>query len=404
MSQTEVGKSERSSTITAEECRQRARALVEPLRSLAAEAEQLRRLPAASMRLIRDSGLIRVIQPASCGGYELSMRAQLDVVSTIAEGCSATAWVVAVCHAHTWMMGHFGHRAQQEVYADDPDAVVAAVIGPRGKAIEQADGSYLLSGTHPFASGSEHAAWLLLGAELIDRAGRSVGQVDCLVPASAVEFKDDWHVAGLQGTGSCTLVTRNLAVPAHRMLRLDRLLERNLPTYDSPDTPALSLAQAGPVLGIAICGPALGTARAAIADFIRATRGKTVMYTPHVSHEWIPTQMAVGHAAALVNAAELILYRVADEVDDFAARGEAMSAEQRGRIRMDQSLAVRFCLDAVERLYMAAGASGLSLASPIQRAARDVRAMNMHGLLFLDPSAEIYGRILLGLGSNSPVY
>lgn len=404
MAQTEAGSTERSSTVTAEECTRRARALVAPLRALTAEAERLRRLPADSMRLIRESGLIRVIQPASCGGYALSIRAQLDVVSTLAEGCSATAWVVAVSHAHTWMMGHFSREAQQDVYADDPDAVVAAVIGPRGKAVEQADGSYRLSGTFPFASGSEHAAWLLLGAELTDRHGQPSGQVDCLVPAASVEFKDDWHVAGLQGTGSCTLVARDLAVPAHRLVRMDRLLERDLPSYASSNPPSLTQAQAGPVLGICICGPALGTARAAIAEFIRVTRGKNVMYTPHVSHEWIPNQMALGHAAALVNAAELMLYRVADEIDDYAARGEAMPIALRGRIRMDCSLAVRFCLEAVERLFMNGGATGLSLASPIQRAARDVRAMNMHGLLFLDPSAEIYGRILSGLGSNSPVY
>lgn len=30
--------------------------------------------------------------------------------------------------------------------------------------------------------------------------------------------------------------------------------------------------------------------------------------------------------------------------------------------------------------------------------------MMMHGLLFLEPGAEIDGRILLGLGANSPIY
>lgn len=381
-----------------------ARALVPHLKQRAAEAEQLRRLPNESVRLVRDAGLFRVVGRKLTGGYEMSLRTHIDVVSTLAEGCTATAWVMGVSHAHSWMVGHMSRQAQADVYGNDPDALIAGVIGPRGRAVEQPDGSYVLSGFWPFGSGSEHADWLLLGAQLTGADGKPAGDADLLVPASAVEFRDDWNVAGLQGTGSCSLAVKDLHVPAHRMLRLDLLLKRQLPGYADPDAPALAKAQATPVLSIALCGAALGTARAALAEFVRMIPGKTLMYTAHISHEWVPNQVALGHAASLIHAAELVLYRIADDIDDYARRGEAMPDELRGRLRMDCSLSVRMCLDAVDRLYMNGGASGLSLASPLQRAARDLRAMNMHGLLLLETSAEIYGRILLGLGSNSPIY
>jgi 3-hydroxy-9,10-secoandrosta-1,3,5(10)-triene-9,17-dione monooxygenase len=390
-------------SLRADDVARRARALVKDLKRLAPEAEALRRVPDESLRLVRDAQLLAVLQTRACGGHELTMRAHLDVVSALAEGCTATAWVVGVGHAHSWMIAHLPAQAQQDVYGDGPDVLVAGVIGPRGRAVEQADGGYILDGQWPFGSGSQHAAWLLLGAQVTDRDGRPAGEADFLVPAAAVTINDDWFVAGLQGTGSCSITGKGVAVPAHRKLSLGGLIERNLPNYGD-GAPGLTKSQAVPVLALCLCGPALGAARAALAEFLRMVPGKKVMYTPHLSQEWIPNQVVLGHAASLIHAAELVLYRVADEIDDHAARDASMSDELRGRIRMDCSLAVRFCLEAVDKLFMNGGASGLSLASPLQRAARDLRAINMHGLLLLDASAEIYGRIQLGLRANSPIY
>ena len=161
---------------TPEELVGRARSIVEDLRKLAPEADRLRRLPKESVALLKAQHLGRTIQPRSCGGYGLSMRAHVDVVSAVAEGCGATAWVLAVVHAHSWLMGHLPATAQQEVYGADPDMFVSAVIGPRGKAIRQANGTYRLSGVWPFASGCDHAGWFLFGAEVFDQSGAKIDE------------------------------------------------------------------------------------------------------------------------------------------------------------------------------------------------------------------------------------
>lgn len=144
-------------------------------------------------------------------------------------------------------------------------------------------------------------------------------------------------------------------------------------------------------------------ARGALDEFLKVVPGKKVMYTEHISHEWTPLQMALGEAASMVHAAELLLYRVADDIDDYARRGEKMPMALRARIRMDITLAPRLCRDAVEKLYTIGGAAGLSLKSPIQRAARNLQATNMHGFLLYDSGAEIYGRVLLGLDPGTVV-
>lgn len=383
--------------------KQIAEGLVGDFRRFAAAAEDLRRVPDELIDLLRTSGLLHVLQPRACGGKQLTMRAHVDAVSTVARGCNATAWVLGVYHAHSWLMGHMDRKAQEDVYGQNPDQAIAAVIGPRGKAVRRADGSFVLNGFWPFGSGNAAAGWLLLGAEVFDENGAKFDEADLLVPVSDVEILDDWRVAGLQGTGSSSIRCANVVVPAHRLLSLSALLDNNTAPYNDPDGPALYKSQAGPVLGLCIASSATGVARGAMDEFVKVVPGKTVMYTAHVSHDWIPVQTALGEAAAMINAAELVVYRVADDIDDYAARGEKMPIELRARIRMDLAFAPRLCRDAVEKLYTIGGAAGLSLKSPIQRAARNLQAINMHGLLLYDAGAELYGRVLLGLDPGTPI-
>jgi len=389
--------------MTSSETKKLAESLIEDFRRLAAKAEDLRQVPDESIELLKTSGLLHVLQPASCGGKQLKIRDHVDAISTVARGCNATAWVLGVYQAHSWLIGHMDRRAQEDVYGRDPNKAVAAVIGPRGKAVQKSDGSFVLNGFWPFGSGNAAADWLLLGAEVFSEDEVKLDEADLLVPIADVEVLDDWHVAGLQGTGSSSIRCANVAVPAYRSLSLTALLENNTAPYNDPDAPALYKAQAGPVLGICIASSATGVARGALDEFLKVVPGKKVMYTAHISHEWIPLQVALGEAAAMINAAELVLYRAADDIDHYAARGEKMPMDVRGRIRMDIALVPRLCRDAVEKLYTIGGAAGLTLKSPIQRAARNLQAINMHGFLLYESGAEIYGRILLGMDPGTPV-
>ena len=383
------------------ELRQSAEAAAGEFRARVPRAENDRRVPAENMARIRESGLLRVIQARNCGGHELSMRAHLDVISAIAEGCSSTAWVLGVMHAHSWMMAHFPGEAREDVYGADPDTMVSAVIAPRGKAVLNGDGSCSLSGFWPFGSGCEHAAWMLLGAEVLDSSGEVVDLADFLVPTSDVDIQDDWFVAGLSGTGSCSVKVDGLTVSAHRRLSIPALIEGKTPGMEEGYDGWLHKAEAVPVLALCICGAALGLGRAALAEFRGSVQDKPVAYTPHIHSEWSATHIKLGEAACLIDAAHLMLYRVADDIDTHARSGTPMTMEMRARIRMDCSQGVRFALDGAEKLFLMAGGSSLALRSPLQRASRDLHAINMHGLLLPEASAELYGRVLLGLEPNT---
>ncbi len=261
-------------TLTAEQIKARAESIIEELKKYADQAEADRRLCGESVDLIRNNGLLRTVQPRSCGGHELPFRSYIDVLAAVGEGCGATAWVLGVWHAHSWLMGHFPEQAQQEVYGDNPDTFVSAVIAPRGKAVRQADGSYVLNGFWPFGSGCEHSQWLILGAEVFDESGDLIDEADLLIPSGDVEIKDDWYVAGLQGTGSNSLVARDVRIPPHRYLSIPQYIEREAPAYKAAGTGWVTLSQAVPVLAICLVGGALGVARAALKEFKKIVPGK----------------------------------------------------------------------------------------------------------------------------------
>ncbi len=367
------------------------------------QTEKDRKVPAENIKLLHDTGLLGVFRAKKWGGSELSMRAHVDAVSTVAKGCAATAWVLGVYHAHDYVIGHMSEKAQEEIYTTGDVAAVAAVIGPRGKAIRRADGTYLLNGFWPFASGNAAAHWLLLGAEVYDEAGNKLDEGDLAVPIEDVERLDDWHVAGLQGTGSNSVRVKDAVIPAHRYVSLPALLESQTATFARADAPTVHKSQAGPALEMFIATSALGAARRSLEEFLKNVPGKRVMYTSHVAHEWSALQIALGEAASMIEAAELIFYRAADDVDAYARRGEKMPMAIRGRIRMDVCTVPRLCRDAVQKLLTVGGASGLSLKSAIQLNFRNLQATTMHGLLLQEAGAEIYGRVLLGVDPGTGV-
>ena len=148
----------------------RAAALAPQLRERVAEAEQIRKVPPANIEAVRKAGLFRVLQAKRYGGHQQSFRTHIDTIAAVGQGCGSTAWCMGVIHAHSWLMAHFPQAAQDETYGTNPDAIISAVIAPRGQA-KPAKGGYVLNGVWPFGSGSQHADWLFLGAAMLNEAG-----------------------------------------------------------------------------------------------------------------------------------------------------------------------------------------------------------------------------------------
>jgi len=375
--------------------------IVPELRARAEQAANDRRLPLENIEALRRSGSLKVLQATRNGGLGLSVRDHVDVISTLARGCGSTAWVSGVVHAHSWLLSHFPEQGQADVYGANPDAVVSAVIGPRGKAV-RTDGGYRLEGVWPFASGCERAEWLLLGGQVLEN-GEVVDEGDFIVAASDLTYFDDWHVTGLRGTGSCTVKLDGLEIPEHRYLSLPSVIMGTSPGAGLHTDDWVQRCAAVPVLTIALCGTALGLAEQALQDFPPLIAGKTIAYTADRQDTHPVTHVRLADAAMRIHEAKLLLYSCADEIDAAGRAGVDLPLLTRARMRVDCAVAVRRCLEGVETIFLLSGATGVRSSGPIPRALADLKAVNNHGLLNLEMNEEMYGRLLMGLEPNTPL-
>ena len=189
-------------------------------------AEELRTLPPDAVATLRALGLFGLKTPAELGGTPLSPLEFSDVIEELAYIDTSTAWAAMIGAGCAGLAGGWlpeaGARRIFSAAGAGRLPVVAGQLAPRGTGTAVA-GGYLVSGRWGFSSGIVHADWLI-GAFKTDsapddgdRAGTGFGRmVVFLVPKAEAEVIDNWHVAGLQGTGSLDFSLDGVFVPAEQ--------------------------------------------------------------------------------------------------------------------------------------------------------------------------------------------
>jgi alkylation response protein AidB-like acyl-CoA dehydrogenase len=260
-------------------------------------------------------------------------------------------------------------------------------------------GGYRISGTWNFTSGCDHADWMFVGAFLPSDGPRPAPGF-LLLPRGDFRIDDNWHTVGLSGTGSKNIVIDDVFVPAHRMVSFAALASGAPPGAALHANPLYRIPFMA-VIPISIAAPALGVAQGALDDFLGMARNRTtkgaVAGAGSKMAEFAQVQSRVAEAAGLADAARLLLLRDVDEVLALAAAGATVDIPRRIRNRRDHALAVKFCVEAVNLLYASTGASGLFLATHLQRAWRDANAIAKHISVNWDAVSTMAGQHAFGL-------
>jgi alkylation response protein AidB-like acyl-CoA dehydrogenase len=320
-------------------------------------------------------------------------------VTLLARGCGSTAWVVSQLNQALWLLCGFPGDAGEEILGQPQSSLIWPLAG-RGSA-RRAPGGYVVSGVWPFCSGSHHVTWIGVSLPLEDGQGNAVPAY-YLIPASEMEILDDWHVSGLAGTCSNSTAARDVFVPEARVAPAATLFSGEALPADLTGTPYRCPIMQGVLVTAA--APALGLAQAAIEEFKAQSRGRGISFTLYDKKEEAPvTHLVLAEAAMKVRAADLLLHAAVDELERCAAEPAiARDVELLIRLRLDATQAVHLCREAVDILFGASGGSALALSNPMQRIARDVRAVCQHAAYNLHTNLEAYGRVMLGLSPNLP--
>ncbi len=377
-----------------DEIMRRAAAIAPTLAAHARECDAARKLTAESMASMVNAGMFRIPQPRRVGGYELSLRTLADAVTSLSEACPASGWVLMVMGAHHWCMGSFPEAAQDEVFGDGRDGLVAGTLSSQGVA-SVADGGYRIEGRWQFCSGVDHADWVILGCA---DAATQRPSVHVVVPRAELEVDDTWQVMGLQGTGSKDVVAHNIFVPLNRAIDT-RTLFRGASPHAINHATNLYRLSAEAMLSVSVATAVLGSAKFALRQFIERTRERRVILTGVRKAEHGPTQVRLAEAAAEIHSADLLIHDILAEFDRLTATGASFDNDHRVRAKWQAAYAAELCRRAVARMFSGSGAHAVYTPSALQAAFRNVNVGAQHASIDFDNSAEQYARARLGLSS-----
>jgi 3-hydroxy-9,10-secoandrosta-1,3,5(10)-triene-9,17-dione monooxygenase len=360
--------------------------------------DSLRRLPDEVVTAVREAGLCRLMVPTRFGGYQTTIRTYIEVIAELGRGCGSTAWVASLINVCAWLAALFPDRAQRDVWGANPDAWVAGSLAPHGTAVA-VDGGWRVTGRWMWASGCLHAQWAACGIHINNAAGETTNFGLSLMPMSDLTIEDSWFMAGMKGTGSNTIVAKDVFVPEHRFLPYPAAFQGTYRTEHADE--AVYHVALVPVTILILAGSQLGLAQAALDHVVAKAPVRGVTHTNFVKQaDSTGFQILVAEAAMKIETARLHVFRAADDLDAYAGGGRHPDLAARARVRADTALAAKYCREAVEQLVSAHGTSSMADSNRMQRLWRDVHVASRHAITEWQVNLEIYGKALLGVEPN----
>ncbi|CRK57813.1 hydroxylase [Alloactinosynnema sp. L-07] len=360
----------------------------EELAALGAVNEKLGKLDDSAAKILRDTGVIKMLQPARYGGAEAHPRDFAETVMRIASLDGATGWVAGIVGVHPWEMAMCDQRVQEEIWGADNDTWIASPYAPMG-VLRPVDGGYVFNGHWQFSSGTDHCDWIFLGAFLGDEDGQTLmppRSYHVILPRSDYTIvEDSWDVVGLRGTGSKDIIVEDAFIPAHRAVPFSSMMDGSAlaasglsnPTYAVPFTTIFPLGITSAVIGIA--EGALAAHLAYQRTRVQVT-GTKVKDDPYVL-------FAISAAAEEIKASRISMLENVTRIYDKVAAGGEISFNERAASRRTQVAAAWRAVRAMDEVVARSGGNGLRMDNPIQRFWRDghmgmAHAIHVPGAVF----------------------
>ena len=320
-----------------------------------------RRLPDELSDFLKDLGFFRLLVPKSVGGEEMDWIDYLRVIRKIAHADGSVGWCVNQGAVFATHAGRAPRHLAEEVWGD-PKTVVGN--GPPSHATySNVKDGYQLSGKWNFSSGSRHANWLAAVAGG-DKSGMPT--LLHLVPKSELEMIDSWQVHGLRGTGSFSFSATDHFVPKDRVMRLDKPSVEPGPLYVIPQSLLFA------------CGfgcVALGVARSALDCVIDLAKEKRAQFARNTLAQDPVIQSKIGLAEGLWGGAKALLVQSAQEVWESVCATSQITLEERLKLRLAGTHAIRQSADVVDIVYNLSGSTAIFESTKVQRKFQDIHVI-----------------------------
>tara|TARA_B100000953_G_scaffold108493_1_gene89108 strand:- start:3220 stop:4416 length:1197 start_codon:yes stop_codon:yes gene_type:complete len=355
----------------------RARKLHPVLKQRAQKTREDRKVPKETIQELKDAEFFRMMRPKKWGGYEMNPKYFYDVVFEISRVCPSTGWVLSVVGVHDWQMALLDDQAAQDVWGKDLDTLICSSYMPTGKTTPT-EGGVIFNGTWNFSSGCDHAKWAFLGGTMSSSEGPvDLGDIKSfLVPSSDFKIIDDWYTTGLQGSGSKSIVVKDVFVPSYRIHGFKEGFECNSPGIKINKAPIFKLPF-GQVFVRAVSMPSVGTAQGALDAYCEYNKSR-------LSSTGVPasTNPASLHAATVANsairAAVLKMHDAYDSLLGYVESKKDFPDYVRAEYRYDAAEAVTSCVNAVQDLLSNSGGRAIHQGNAVNEFLQDMQAFRQH--------------------------
>ncbi len=351
--------------------------IMDQLTSEAEACDAQGRLADKVVHLLKESGVVRMLQPREYGGYEAHPREFCETIMELTSKAPSIGWVAGVVGVHPFEFGQADPRLQEEIWGEDQDTWTASPYAPIGTA-RKVDGGFILNGRWPFSSGTDHCAWAILGGRAEgDEAGKFTEHYHFALPRSDYEIvQGSWDVMGLRGTGSKDLIVKNAFIPDYRALEFNRLNDLEYAKENRPDSPLYRLPWKfffPTTISVATLGIAEGVLqRHAEYCEVRVSNGGFRALDNSFQ------MAALGAASADIQASRLHVLSDLSALYELVLKGEEITPDMRYEARRNQVRATRRAAAAAQSVFQHVGGNAARSSNPVQRFWRDLSVAMGH--------------------------
>ena len=351
------------------------RKLAPEIRSRAGDIEASRRIPPGLVKALKAIGVLRMLMPRSHGGFELDLPTALEILAALSKIDGSVGWTIAITSGGDLFAPLLPRDTYDEVYRNGPDVVLAGSSQPAGTA-EATAGGWRVTGRWPFASGCQHADWMVgfcmmsdHGNPLLDEAGAPLVR-GFVLPARDWLIEDTWYVAGLRGTGSHHITLRDAFVPAENFLDLMK---------GEPCVPGPLYRAVRAVLPLLHGSVSVGIAEGAVDELVAlANTGHQQLRAPAPMRDSEVFHHELGRIVADLRAAQALLQLQAASHWRHALAGTLRDEALVTQATQTATWIATTCVRVADACFALGGGSALFDASPLQRRLRDLHAAAQH--------------------------
>ncbi|MGZ5896142.1 MAG: hypothetical protein ACXWJ6_07810, partial [Xanthobacteraceae bacterium] len=315
-----------------------------------------------------------------------------------------TGWVLALTAGHPLIAAFFSEEGQRDVYGEDGEFRCPAGFNPPGVAVP-VEGGYRISGNWVSASGIDHSTHFVTMAAVSGAPKETPAGVLVILKRDEFKIVDDWHVMGMQGTGSKSVVAKDAFVPARRVAFTKGVGLLTNVTIPGPRIHAnpMYFGRIGAFLIGEGASVAVGAARGALDLYEEVLRTKRSTQQPTLERDKDPEFLHYyGQALTKIATAEAALIRAGQEFVIFAREDtDGVAPFDRAReyrLTLIALQSIELAWQAIELIYRTAGTSAsVKHGQPIGRFFRNIAAIRTHPIMQMDRIAMNAAKVHFGV-------